>query len=308
MHLDQFLTHFKGAKPGSNGNTMVICPAHDDSTPSLSITEKNNTILMRCMAGCPTKLVVEKAGLKMVDLMNHPKAKIIATYNYLDEQGTLLFRVVRRKDKSFGQHRPDGNGGWVGDMEGVRKVLYRLPELLASTDPYVLMVEGEKDVDRLRGLGFTATTNPGGAGKWLDEYVKSLVGRTVFILPDNDVPGHAHAQTILKSVLSSQIVELPDLPHKGDVSQWLDAGHTLEELWCYMVVRPQKLEEIEAKPTCDNAEGHDYQAVTITGIKDALAKDLHLAMLTEQCRYCFGLRITKWKTNQWFEVNNEISN
>ena len=46
--------------------------------------------------------------------------------------------------------RRPGNepGEWIKNLEGVRRVLYRLPELLAA-DPAepVFLVEGEKDVE-----------------------------------------------------------------------------------------------------------------------------------------------------------------
>lgn len=221
MHLEQILAYFKGAKPGSNGNVMVTCPAHDDGRQSLSITERNNTILMKCMAGCPTKLVVEKAGLKMADLMNGKKSPIIATYDYTDEEGTLLFQVCRKSDKSFSQRRPNGKGGWIWNMEGVRKVPYHLPRLLAATET-IFIVEGEKDVIRLMNEGFTATTNPGGAGKWREEYSPYFGNKKVVIIPDNDGPGKSHAADIQKFIPHAQILELPDLPEKGDVSDWLD--------------------------------------------------------------------------------------
>ena len=114
----------------------------------------------------------------------------IATYAYHDENGELLFEVVRYQPKGFAQRRPDGTGGWIWNLDQVRRVLYRLPEILAA-DPNepVFIVEGEKDVDALRALGLAATTNPGGAGKWRSEYGESLRGRQVVALPDNDAVG-----------------------------------------------------------------------------------------------------------------------
>jgi DNA primase len=126
-------------------------------------------------------------------------------------------------------------------MAAVRKfpatqlVLYRLPELLAA-DPAipVYILEGEKDVDRLRALGMVGTCNPMGAGKWRKEYESHLQGKPVILLPDNDQAGRDHAQKIainLNGVVASvKIVELPDLPEKGDLSDWLDAGGTVDHL------------------------------------------------------------------------------
>src|SRR5690606_29031645 len=75
-------------------------------------------------------------------------------------------------------------------MKGVEKVLYRLPEIVATET--VIVTEGEKDVDNLRACGFIATTNAGGAAagksKWLASYNDSLAGKHVVIIPDLDKP------------------------------------------------------------------------------------------------------------------------
>ncbi len=147
----------------------------------------------------------------------------------------LLFQVVRWQPKGFSQRRPDGSGGWIRNLGGVRKVLYRLPELL-SADPQapVFVTEGERDADNLAGLGAVCTTNCMGAGKWRVEYSEALRDRKVVLLPDNDPRGKEHMQAVarmLRGVARSiKIVELPNLPEKGDVSDWLSAGGTLEAL------------------------------------------------------------------------------
>lgn len=158
--------------------------------------------------------------------------KEVAAYDYCDESGTLLYQSVRFKrndgSKYFLQRRPDGKGGWIWKTKDIRKVLYRLPELLAADkEETAYVVEGEKDVDNLAKIGMVATTNVSGAGKWLPEYNESLRGRNVIILPDNDLPGRKHASQVHKALTgiaaSVGIAELPDLPEKGDVSDWLQA-------------------------------------------------------------------------------------
>jgi putative DNA primase/helicase len=155
-------------------------------------------------------------------------------YAYRDETGNLLFQVVRTEPKGFYQRRPDGNGGWITNLNGTRRVLYRLPELISHSGDLVWIVEGEKDADRLAKEGLLATTNPGGAGKWHADYSECLRDRDVIILPDNDEAGEHHAHTVARSLCgtatSVKIVHPPNLLLKGDVSDWLDAGHTVAEL------------------------------------------------------------------------------
>ena len=163
------------------------------------------------------------------------EARIVATYDYNDEEGRLLYQEVRYEPKSFKVRRPDGKGGWIWRLGSVRRVLYNLPDLAkAELGETAYVPEGPKDVDRLAAEGVLATTNALGAKKWLDEYSESLRGRNVVILPDNDDDGRTHAEQVARSLLGKartiKVLELPGLPERGDVSDWLDAGHTVEEL------------------------------------------------------------------------------
>ncbi len=188
--------------------------------------------VMQVMKSCPA-LEKPAAATKT----NAPKAgkvasRIVATYDYRDEQGELLMQAVRKEPKKFVQRRPDGED-WIWNVEGVRVVPYRLPELLAAPGAVVYVVEGEKDADRLASIGLVATTNAAGAGKWTAAHSEFLRGRNVVILPDNDDAGKKHAKKVAKSLLGiavARIVGLPGLPEKGDVSDWLDAGGTAEAL------------------------------------------------------------------------------
>jgi hypothetical protein len=161
------------------------------------------------------------------------RGREVARYPYTDEEGDLLFEVVRFEPKAFAQRRPDGRGGFVWGLDGVRRVPYRLKELLSTVGP-VYITEGEKDADRLAGLGLTSTCNAGGAGKWPNEFSRYFEGRDVVILADNDGRGLEHAGQVARSLQyvakSVRVVWLPGLLEKGDVSDWLDAGHTIEEL------------------------------------------------------------------------------
>jgi hypothetical protein len=159
----------------------------------------------------------------------------VAVYDYHDERGTLLFQVCRFEPKTFRQRKPDGKGGWIWSVRGLRRVPYRLPKLItAPADCTVFVGEGEKDCDWLASLGLIATCNPGGAGKWRSEFNKFFKKRDVVIVADNDNAGREHAQSVAANLApvaaSVRILELPGLLPKGDVSDWLDTGGTREEL------------------------------------------------------------------------------
>ena len=187
---------------------------------------------------------LEEQGIKQRDEPEKAAKSSATFYDYHDEQGNIVFRVERRlrgTQKEFWQHGPDGNGGFVsrkGCMQGVKRVLYRLPDLLsADSASVVFYCEGEKDVDRLRALGLTATTHPGGAGKFdavRDGIKRHLAGRRVVLLEDNDEAGREHAAkglALLRGIASEcAVLGLPSLPEKGDVSDWLDQGNSAFEL------------------------------------------------------------------------------
>jgi 5S rRNA maturation endonuclease (ribonuclease M5) len=141
--------------------------------------------------------------------------EIVATYDYTDENGTVLFQCVRFQPKDFRQRQSDGSGGWIWNLEGVRRVLYRLPDVIAAQT--VCVAEGEKDADNLRSLGFTATTNPMGAGKWRSEYSETLRDKDVVIfgdVGDKDGKGEKHTAQVIQSLngaaKSIKHVTLPD--------------------------------------------------------------------------------------------------
>jgi len=150
--------------------------------------------------------------------------RIVNTYDYRDEKNNLLFQVVRYEPKDFWQRRPDGKSGWINGLNGQKRVLYNLPELLKAE--MILIVEGEKDADTAAGLGFCATTAPMGAGKWQLEYSECLRGKDIVLIPDNDQPGRDHMQKVARSLdgIAAQVkwIDLPDLPEKGDLTDWVE--------------------------------------------------------------------------------------
>ena len=243
--LQDILSRLQGVRPQGD-QWEAQCPAHDDQRASLSVSRgADGRVLLHCHAGCSPIQVVQALGLRMGALFpprerRRPapgQDRIVATYDYLDAEGTLLFQVVRFEPKSFRQRRPDEStpGGWTWSVKGVSRVLYRLPEILKA-DPattILFIVEGEKDADNLNALdpehlNMVATCNPGGAGKWRDEYAGPLTGRRVVILPDKDAPGRAHAQHVARRLHGKAAqVKVMELPGEGkDVSDWIERPPT----------------------------------------------------------------------------------
>jgi putative DNA primase/helicase len=210
---------------------MAKCPAHDDHNPSLSIREADGKVLLHCHAGCTQGDVID--ALKACGVWQPERTenqRIVATYDYTDEHGNLLYQVVRYQPKDFKQRRPDGRGGWIW-RKGERQVLYRLPEVIEA--PIVFVVEGERDVETLREYGFVATTNAGGAkAHWAPQYTESLRGREVILIPDNDAPGRKRVLNIARALLG-RVARLVVLELEGgskDVTEWFSQGHSELEL------------------------------------------------------------------------------
>ncbi len=225
-----------GHRPWQGGDWR--CPAHDDSTASLSVSRGDGRVLLHCHAGCSKDDVLAKLGLRVAELFDeqHPNDRpaISDVYGYRDETGALLYEVVRMCPKDFRARRPDGRGGHVWNLKDVRRVLYRLPELLEARNAgatTVYVVEGEKDVEAVRRAGGLATCNSGGAGKWRAEYAAHLAGfAQVVIVADRDEPGRAHAAQVVATIHDVVEIVVVEALEGKDAADHLAAGHSLEEL------------------------------------------------------------------------------
>jgi hypothetical protein len=165
-------------------------------------------------------------------------------YVYKLGDGTPYLRVNRLPGKRFFQQHWNGSA-WINGAPSGKKIPYRLPDLLAAEHDTVLVVEGEKDVDNVTALGFTATTNAGGAGNWHSDLNQYFMGRDVFVIPDNDSAGEQHAQKVAEGLTGIareiRIVRLPNLAPKGDVSNWIAAGGTAEQLADILRAAPEEV-------------------------------------------------------------------
>jgi putative DNA primase/helicase len=163
--------------------------------------------------------------------------RIVATYEYR-RAGQLLYRVARLKPKGFLPQHVNGTGNWEPGYGTDERILYRADDLTSAPGRVVFIGEGEKDADRLASVGLLATTNPGGSASWRKHaaaYAEHFRGRPrAVVLADNDDAGRKWSSEVAASLVGVgcpvAVLELPDLPAAGDVSDWLDAGHTVGEL------------------------------------------------------------------------------
>jgi putative DNA primase/helicase len=268
--VERVLELLKGVHPSGEG-WGALCPAHDDSRPSLSISRgSDGRALVACHAGCDIDAIVAALGISKRDLFpeangnganTREKWELIAKYPYLDEGGALLYTKLRYRlpngEKEY-RYKPK--------MRGKRRIPYRLDLLVKSSEKAIVVAEGEKCCDALRRVGVLATTNPNGASKgkskWteLDEETvkKVFTGRDVIILPDNDEPGRKHAQGVASSLFpiakSVSIFEIPGLAEAADVADWIEerenAGKKAEEIHAELQKLIEPVEPIaEAPPT-----------------------------------------------------------
>lgn len=261
MDIQELLPRLQGVK-GGGSQYYARCPAHDDKHQSLSIsTGDDGRILLKCQAGCSIHDITAAMGIGLMDLfpakqepakpgvLNSGEAEkgktLVATYNYTDEPGKLLYQKLRYKlpdgGKTFSIRRPDGKGGWIYKdvMQGVTEVLYNLPEVVKADTVYI--VEGEKDVETLRKHSLTATCNTHGAGpcKWKSHLSQWFKGKTVIILPDNDDVGRQHANEVARNLHgvadSIKVLDLNgiyELPEHGDITDTFEypGKHGAEDL------------------------------------------------------------------------------
>lgn len=213
-------------RPGrqAGAHIRLLCPAHDDHDPSLDVREGDDgRPLVVCRShGCKYEDVCRAIGREPYEFVasggRHdwtPFGPAIGVYDYTDETGQVIFQVCRTADKQFPQRRPDPSqkSGWRWKLDDVRRVLYRLPEVLAgiSRGETIYVCEGEKDVETLRRLGVVATCNPGGAGKWRDEHSSSLAGAHVVVVADRDDVGREHASKAAAALAGSALTLLAQL-------------------------------------------------------------------------------------------------
>lgn len=249
--VEAFLSRLQGVRDnGSNWSARCPC-RNDDSNPSLSIGQGNDgRVLVTCHrgSGCNVDEICEAMAIPKSSLFpkttqqDKPKKEkltLVATYNYRDADGTLLFQKQRlvneRGQKTFRQRRPNPETGeWIFNLGDTPKVLYRLPEVLSAKrkGDIVWLVEGEKDADTLVALGMCATTPPNGAGKWQDIHTEALAGATVFIISDRDEVGQEHTQMVSEALMGAGSQVASFIPPNGfkDITEMVEKGLGIDDL------------------------------------------------------------------------------
>jgi len=289
MTAEQLLQRLEGVKAQGDGRWMTRCPcpthAHGDRKQRLSVAIGEQGLVIKCHAGGETKTVLSALGLTMKDLF-FEKTPLGARpcresiYSYRDEKGELLYQTVRtdlQAGKKIFQRRPDPTkpNGWINKLGDVRRVPYRLPELMAAKAEHpVFIVEGEKNVEDLLRAGLVATTNPMGAGKWRQDFNGVFQGRHVVVLPDNDPPGRAHGSMVANQLhqvaTSLRVLDLPGLAEKGDVSDWIAAGGVAAQL--VELVRRCPLWRPPSDPIGETPNGKDREKPTQAQLLVGLAR------------------------------------
>lgn len=253
--LNDILPLLKNLRQNGKGFTS-LCPSHTDNKSSLALSETGDgKLLLKCHAGCSFQEII-------TTLNNSVNAggksnEIETIYEYTDETGKLLYQNVRFAGKNFRWRHFDENGREVWNLNNVRRVPYRLPELIKLSDHNdFVMTEGEKDADTLGKKGLVATNHK----NWRAEFNYLLKNRNVIIFQDHDRAGIAQAEKAARMIFDdSSTVKIVDCfadepltdKHGKDVSDYLKA-HNFDELLKLVENAPQwkslANEEINSKP------------------------------------------------------------
>lgn len=299
--IEQLATHLTtdtGRWPDSKtGEYHATCPFCGKEAKRgqrhFAIQKDGKFICSVCRNAGGMKKLAEQLGAE-IDITKLPGyvARPRTCYEYTDEAGVLLYEVVRYYDKydekQIRPRRPATDAdrasgakvidGFVWNLGDVRRVLYRLPELIEAIQMHetIYLVEGEKDADSLRARGLTATTNAFGAGTWDDAFSSVLAGANVVLLRDNDIAGARRALSIatkLQRVASSvRCILLPDLPDKGDVTDWLDAGRNADDLLATIAAADDEYTSLAA-----TIERLDALGAAEKAVKKAAAVDVQMS-------------------------------
>ena len=248
MNAEHIAKQLQKARKQADGSWLACCPAHNDRTPSLSLSDGDKGLIWHCHATCSqddVRSALERATDMEPYVPHETEPRVLAftpdyicprTHIYRDKIGQPIY-VIQRKHrhgggKTFSQSHIDSTGAIIPGMNGISRVPFQLHHF-ASTDT-IIICEGELGVEALNRAGFIATCNPGGAGNWQPELNQFFQGKSVIIIPDNDEPGRKHAAKVAEqltgsatSIITADVCQ--GLREKDDIVQYL-GRHTPNQL------------------------------------------------------------------------------
>ena len=253
------------SRPAANGEWLASCPVVDhgqgngDRNPSLSVTDSDGKLLLKCHGGCSQNDVwaaVRDLGLlpqlsEWVEPLvirpingHHPapvqiprtpvQLHLTQEWEYADESGIVLFVKQRfktsdTKGKTYKLLRVMSDGTRQASMQGARVIPYRLADVLEAKRQAkpVFIAEGEKAADALASIGVFTSTSHTGAGSWPAANSTWFADMHIVLVPDNDAPGYRYASLVASALLpiakSIRLLALP-VGHTEDAFEWVAAG------------------------------------------------------------------------------------
>lgn len=251
-----------GYKPSlTSSGFKAKCPAHQDNSPSLSISEADDRILICCHTGCETEDIVRHLNMQMNELfddsvdidktpshqpqkrvssavknkksfptlqdaINNLKSKPSEVWHYHNESGVVVGAVVRFDKAKGGKHIFQISlvgDSWQCAAMPTPRPLYNLPKVLKADT--VCVCEGEKAADALAELGYVVTTSAGGSNAAKQANWSTLAAKSILIFPDNDEAGGKYADKVcelLSSCSPAPQVKIVTIPDLPDKGDAFD--------------------------------------------------------------------------------------
>ena len=120
---------------GRRGHWTACCPAHEDRSPSLAVTETDDgRILLKCFGGCSVQAIVGAIGMDMTDLFpdsnDHYKPKVKNAFYATDLLKLIEFEstivIIAANDLANGKQLSDN------DRSRLRQAHERILEAVRS--------------------------------------------------------------------------------------------------------------------------------------------------------------------------------
>ena len=134
MSVDTLLQRLTKVK-GGRGHWTACCPAHEDRSPSLAVTETDDgRILLKCFGGCSVQAIVGAIGMDMTDLFpdsnDHYKPKVKNAFYATDLLKLIEFEstivIIAANDLANGKQLSDN------DRSRLRQAHERILEAIRS--------------------------------------------------------------------------------------------------------------------------------------------------------------------------------